>query len=414
MSSSRNSSTSDSENLTENEVSACEESMVENSQHCSNYHYIIEQPNANSIRYLISSPGTAVTGTTATSTIGKHEQSNVPMMSTRVVHNPNNNVNNSNNHNISAAFQNLRDTNLLPSVTACGSQYYVDNSYGYKGYPGQFVHPYATNSKPKQQHHQQHFLPHHYQQEMNVTGGGGGGGKSQVKTGPGGAEYVSIRYFAPVSQVNPRLMKGEMINQPIKRETSRPKVAANVQYTPNIGLQSIDPSYSFNYNAKAQYSPAPQSYDFSPYRMLNYDMPLINQQLMSAGLKQQQQQQGFNPNGSSLDLNKSETHQSFNRPVSSLWNLAGGSGNSSMNQKFINDYSSDDFAKNYGNFFNSNPNNLGGNQPGGSFMNKFGNRSDKKSKTKFGLFIGGIILIAAIIGASVVLGIFLSKSKLHF
>lgn len=242
-------------------------------------------------------------------------------------------------------------------------------------------------------------------------------------------------------------MKGEMMNphsmhQPIKRDTSRPKLTTpinpGIHFAPNL-----DPSFSFNYttNPSKIFAPSPQPgqqqqqqgqqqmvqplmaagqpYDFaiSPYRMLNFEMkggqPQFGQSQNSLNANemmamQQQQQPG-------TGIKQSQQEQSYQRPVSSTWNMAGGAGNTgSLSHKFMSEYSDD--LKNYGNFFGAGGAGGGGSGSGGSggFLSRFVNGSGDKqfrSGAKYGFFIGMFLFTIALIGGAVFLGIFLSSSK---
>lgn len=276
--------------------------------------------------------------------------------------------------------------------------------------------------------------------------GSGGGVMTTTQSGP---EYVSIRYFAPVSQVNPRIMKGEMMNphlhQPIKRDTSRPKLTTpinpGIHFAPNI-----DPSFSFNFNgnpsnqaavrAGPQQQPMPlmvggppppqgpyHDFAISPYRMLNFEHqmkqmpPQFVQSSNSLNTAANEMQITNGPGTAAAQSGKqTQQEQSYQRPVSSMWNMAGGAGNTgSLSHKFMSEYS--DELKNYGNYFGtggSGGNGGGGGQ--GGFFTRFvggagGGDKQFKSGAKYGFFVGMFLFVVALMVGAAFLGIFLSGSK---
>lgn len=305
-----------------------------------------------------------------------------------------------------------------PKGLAAAYQYMQSAAYSKKQLPGGYT----------QQQQQQQIMARemHGDKSTTTTIKQGSAVMTTTNSGP---EYVSIRYFAPVSQVNPRIMKGEMMNamhhQPIKRDSSRPKLTTPM--TPGIHFApNLDPSFSFNYSANPSkiFAPSPQphqqvplqpSFDYNaipPYRMLNFEQQMKQQQPQQSGGSQQSmsctemassQQQQQQPQGK-----QSQQEQSYQRPVSSLWNMAGGAGNTgSLSHKFMSEYS--DELKNYGNYFNGGPN--GSNQ---GFLNRFVTNGEKQLKgtnIKYALFCSAILLVIALIVGAVFFGIFISDSK---
>lgn len=230
------------------------------------------------------------------------------------------------------------------------------------------------------------------------------------------------------------------LHQPIKRDSSRPKLTTPI--TPGIHFApNIDPSFSFNYAANSSKifaaSPQPASaqqalmaaaaaaagppFDFalSPYRMINFEhqMKQHQQQPPSSGpAAPPPSQSQFGQQANSMSGNEhmvtpqgkqSQQEQSYQRPVSSMWNIAGGAGNTgSLSHKFMSEYS--DELNKYGNYFGS------GGGPNGAqgFFNRFVPGADKqfRSGTKFVLFVGALIFTVLLISGAVFMGIFLANS----
>lgn len=285
MSQSRISSSSDNESLADNESISCDESISVRHQSIAYQQYVIEQQqNQLNSRYPLS-----------------QNQSRKDMYS--------------------PAFQNGKEATLLPSVTQCVPQAYMESNLMYRTYS--YIPQYSSPMK--------NYMPN--QQDF-----------ASMSTSIKQPDFVSVRYYAaPMSQPTPRLIKGEALNTLKGYDpSSRPKLPIpNIQFSPN---GPAEPTFSFhsNYNFNHQ-KVFPQT---SSYRMLNFDPSQLQQQ-------QQQQQVLFKRPELSQKI---EHNQSFSKP-SSMWNMTGGEQNINGSQKYLAGYTLDN-NKSFGNknFFTSDQN----------------------------------------------------------
>ena len=261
--------------------------------------------------------------------------------------------------------------NLLPSVTACGPQYVFDN-YAYKpGYScmpsyinggcqlvNQMAHSQAMpRMQPTAMHHSSDQL-----ESMSTSGKNNNNNNNNN-------EFISIKYIAPLSHVNSRLLKGEACN---KNTNNASRVLVGQTYsTPSI--QFLPPNagsqHSLNFiNTGPNFNPFPMQTQLNSYRMINFDQQLQNvAQEPQKTVQQQHQetdmQQDQASNASTLGSRKEKRNNNsmadntsvsnvtttrINKPVSAKWVVTGGVGNNNNNNS-----SNKIQAENTRNFFRS-------------------------------------------------------------
>jgi hypothetical protein len=199
------------------------------------------------------------------------------------------------NPNLAPGYYQIKDgANILPSVQACGPQYVYDN-YAYK--PGfSYMPTYSTGgmhpSIQQQQHHyglypanrlqassEMKCLPMHRSSEHLDSMGA-------TITTSAGSEFVSIKYVQPMGQAGSRLVKGEAPSICPMPNGGRmmPSPGGQTYSSPAIHFMPSGSQHSLNFNAP-NYNPYAQN----SYRMINYDL-IHQQQLMQQQIAMQEQQ----------------------------------------------------------------------------------------------------------------------------
>ena len=307
-------------------------------------------------------------------------------------------------NNSGVDLKKMNESNLVPSISGCGPQLYLENNYMYRtfsygptmpayAHPLQH-HPHAMlhhqiqqqklieRTMPLQFQQQSPYHQHQQQQQQAQIDYS----TLQKQKAP---EYVSIRYFAPVEHITPKIGKGETINT----ATLRQKIPISaVQYAPAAGTFNEKRFYAsassngFLSDGKINTATFQQFYEPNKARMINLESS--QQQLL--------------PNSKS-NSNANETSSSLTRPaMSSLWNLTGSVGN--INQRFYKEIQSD-------NQLNKFYDRQGGTLDKKSFSQKF-NKSKMSKKKKNCAIIGSIVsVLAIIIIVTSMLCIFLPNSK---